>query len=386
MDYLRIRGRKMRFLSCAGELNHHGKFMCDSMYNILGLDFMRITTQDVNQERLHLGYNKNEVAEYNKVQINADKNTVRETVKWCDIMDFGAAPEIYLREAVRQNKIVFIRIERLFKEGKWKIFIPTVIFRYYKKYIRYRNNPHVYFLCVSAYAAADLAKIGIKGDRVLQWAYCPEFVPMKEEQFESSDKTINLLWCGRMIGWKHPEIAIKIALELKKRGQEFHLKMLGNGEKFKEIQDLIHKYNLGNEVELCGGIESSKVRTYMKNADIFLATSDQNEGWGVVINEAMNSGCVVFATPEMGAVPILIKNGINGFYIEKHNEEETASKIIELNRDRELLNSIKREAYRTIKEHFSPDIYAKRFIEIGCNVLAGRKFEYDYLGAEAEIR
>ena len=371
----------MHFLSCAGELNHHGKFMCDSIYKILGENFIRITTQKVNQERVALGYEQKTLTTYNLERLDIDKNSIREIVSWCDVMDFGAAPEQYLREAIRQDKVVFIRIERLLKEGKWKLFVPHIFLKYYRKYIRYRNNPKVYFLCISAYAAADLKKIGIHGDRVLQWAYCPEFYEIESREFEKRQEQLQLLWCGRMIEWKHPEMALRIAAELKKQGCDFHLKMLGTGEKEKDIQKMIGQLGLKQEVELCGAIEAKQVRKYMEKADVFLATSDQNEGWGVVINEAMNSGCVVFATPEMGATRVLIEDGENGIYI--YNEQDTANKIVRMNE--EEMKRMKYNAYKTIQKYFTPEVYAKTFIDLAESALNGKKKQYRHLGERAKI-
>lgn len=376
----------MHFLSCAGELNHHGRFMCDSLYKILGDDFRRITTQQVNEERLNLGYQQNAITPYNSTQINVDLKTVIETISWCDVVDYGAAPEEYLTEAIKQNKIVFIRIERLFKEGIWKLLIPKVFLRYYRKYIRYRKNPNVYYLCVSGYAAKDLALIGVKGSHVLQWAYCPEFLLMDDNVFKRCSETIQIVWCGRMIGWKHPEMAIKIAKSLKNQGYAFSMKMLGTGDKLEQIKNMIYKYDLTKEVEILGAVNASLVRTYMKKADIFLTTSDQNEGWGVVVNEAMNSGCAVFATYEMGAVPVLIEDGKNGYYIYPGKETEVAQKIIELGNDSQKLFDIKKAAYETIRDYFSPDVYAQRFVEMANDALINKDLDYKYLGSKAVIR
>lgn len=376
----------MHLLSCAGELNHHGKYMCDCIYDIMGEDFKRITTQQVDTERLHLGYEKNALASYNTIQTNINKKNIFEIVGWCDVMDYGAAPEHYLRAAIAQNKIVFIRIERLFKEGIWKLFIPQVFFRYYRKYIKHRNNPNVYYLCVSGYAAADLAKIGVKNERVLQWAYCPEFVEMTENDFVRKSPILELLWCGRMISWKHPETAVKIASALKKAGCRFHMKMIGTGDQSDRVRRLVDYNGLSAEVELCGAVEAKKVRDYMKAADIFLATSDQNEGWGVVINEAMNSGCAVFATPEMGAVPILIQDHKNGFVMKSNDEVGIAKEIIQLNNDPERLKQVKKNAYYMIRDHYSPQVYANTFVQLAKEAMNGHVEEHFNLGSRAKIR
>lgn len=376
----------MHFLSCGGELNHHGRYMCDCMYRAMGDDFKRITTRTIDAERIHLGYKEDASVPYNVMGMDADAEKIREWIRWSDVVDYGAAPEEYLREAVRQDKIVFIRIERLLKEGAWKLFVPQVFFRYYRKYIKYRKNPNVYYLCVSAYAAADLAKIGIRGDRVLQWAYCPEFISMKPEAFDRKPERLQLLWCGRMIQWKHPEMAVHIARELKRMGCAFHLKMLGTGAKMQEVQALIDAHHLGQEVTLCGAVSAENVREYMMEADVFLATSDQNEGWGVVINEAMNSGCAVFATPQMGAAPILIREGENGYFIHEGREREAAAFIMELADNEERLRKIKRNAYETIRSQFSPEVYARRFMEIAKDAQMGAVADYECLGSKAIIR
>ncbi len=50
---------------------------------------------------------------------------------------------------------------------------------------------------------------------------------------------------------------------------------------------------------MLGAMSPDKVRAYMERADVFLFTSDFNEGWGAVLNESMNSGCAVVASHAM---------------------------------------------------------------------------------------
>lgn len=355
----------MHFLSCGGEFNHHAKYMCDSIYEVLGSNYRRITVYDINEERKKLGYSEFENVPYN---INAKQYTfefVKNNISWSNVVDYGAAPESYLNEAIKQDKIVFIRIERLFKEGFFKILYPPIFFKYYRKYIKNRNNKNVFFLCISAYAAKDLRKIGIKNDRVLEWAYCPQFEPLEINEIISKNKEcIDILWCGRLIKWKHPELAIKVAKKLKKKNICFKMKIIGNGPMFNKIEQTIRKYDLEDYVKLVGSVNSNIIREYMKEADFFLGTSDKNEGWGVVINEAMNCGCCVIAREQMGAVPILIKNNNNGIYFKKNYIRNTVNTIIYLSENSDKLKKIRYSAYETIKKEYNPNIYAKRFILI----------------------
>ncbi len=375
----------MHFLSCGGELNHHGKFVCDSMYEILKDDYIRVTTQNIIDDRIKLGYKEADELPYNLRKTDISDDELKELISWCDVVDYGAAPIKYLNEAIKQNKIVFIRFERLFKEGMIKLFYPPVFMRYYHKYIKHRNNPNVYFLCISAYGAADLAKLGIKGDRVLKWAYCPEFKELPDEAFKKKDEKLNIVWCGRLIKLKHPEMLLKIASHLKAINCNFSLKIVGDGVLKAELAKKITKLNLSDCVQLCGAVASDKVRNMMLDSDVFIATSDKREGWGVVINEAMSCGCAVFATKTMGAVPTLIKDGENGFYISKGKEAEAAKKIKELSESSVKLEAFKRAAYNAIRDDFSPDIYAKAFTEIAQEVINGKLSPRSGLGEIAKI-
>lgn len=367
---------KMHFLSCGGEFNHHAKFMCDSLYKLLGENYIRLSTQNIAGEREKLGYINYDKTKYNILNTNNDIESVKKYIEWCDVLDYGAASELYLNEAIKQNKIVFIRIERLFKEGFWKILYPPVFFRYYRKYIKHRNNRNVYFLCISAYAASDLRKIGIKNERILEWGYCPYFEPLNIENISVSNKDhIDILWCGRLIEWKHPELAVEVAKRLKQINIPFKMKIIGEGKMKSSIIELIKKYDLDKNIELIGSVKSDCIRDYMKRSDIFLGTSDKNEGWGVVINEAMNSGCCVIARTEMGSVPFLINNMENGVSINSNYIEKAASKIEYFYNNPFELKRIRENAYITIKTKYNPDLYAKRFEFISKCALESKTIE-----------
>ena len=51
----------------------------------------------------------------------------------------------------------------------------------------------------------------------------------------------------------------------------------------------------------------------MRKHNIFIFTSDRNEGWGAVANESMAAGCVLVASDDIGSTPYLIDAGKTGF-------------------------------------------------------------------------
>ena len=82
-------------------------------------------------------------------------------------------------------------------------------------------------------------------------------------------------------------------------------------------------------VEMLGAMSPDEVRAYMERADVFLFTSDFNEGWGAVLNESMNSGCAVVASHAIGSVPFLIKDGVNGLIYENGNQKHFENRSVD---------------------------------------------------------
>ena len=74
------------------------------------------------------------------------------------------------------------------------------------------------------------------------------------------------------------------------------------GEMEEQLHNMIRDKSLEDCVEMPGAMKASEVRSYMEKADIYLFTSDFNEGWGAVLNESMNSGCAVVASHAIGSV------------------------------------------------------------------------------------
>ena len=107
----------------------------------------------------------------------------------------------------------------------------------------------------------------------------------------------SILWAGRLIGWKHPDASIELAASLKEKGYFFRMSVIGNGEMEAQLHEMIRRKGVEDCVEMLGAMSPDEVRAHMERADVFLFTSDFNEGWGAVLNESMNSGCAVVCKP-----------------------------------------------------------------------------------------
>jgi glycosyltransferase involved in cell wall biosynthesis len=255
--------------------------------------------------------------------------------------------------------------ERLYKTGQWKMITPRGLIRKYQDHIRYRKKP-VYLLCAGAYVPSDFALIRAYPRKMYRWGYFPETKHYTEDELMTGkeNRVLSILWAGRFLDWKHPEMAVLCAGYLQDKGYDFHMDIIGNGDREESVKSLIRSRQLEDRVTLLGYRTPGEVRTHMEQANIFLVTSDRQEGWGAVVNEAMNSGCGVVVNHHIGAAPFLIKHGENGLLYRDHHPEDLFAQTEKLVKDSEFCKKLGLEAYHTIVDEWNGEQAAVRLLAL----------------------
>ena len=357
----------MKIVFISNFFNHHQHFLSESFHALLGNDYCFIETSEMTKDRKELGWGTEGLPPY---VLPASKNRIEKEeqiylINEADAVIFGSAPDNLLNERHRKRKLVFRYSERMYKRGdppRWQMPL-----RFVKNYWRFGRHANDYLLCASAYASRDYAMTRSFVDKAYKWGYFPESIEYDPEllmQRKSLNDRPMIVWAGRLIEWKHPETAILTAEELKRRGYSFSLKIIGCGELEPELKKMAEKSGLSNYVEFLGAMPPQKVRHYMEAADIFLFTSDFNEGWGAVLNEAMNSGCAVVASHAVGSVPFMLENKVNGLIYENGDTAGLIEKTAFLLDNTEVRRKLGYSAYTSVQKLWNPQIAADRFIEL----------------------
>ena len=131
-----------------------------------------------------------------------------------------------------------------------------------------------------------------------------------------------------------------------------------------KLKRLIAVYKLEKHVHLLGAMSPDEVRKYMEETEIYIFTSDFQEGWGAVLNEAMNSACAVVASHAIGSVPYLLKNGQNGMVYRNQDVEDLFSKVSYLLEHKIQRENMGRSAYCTIVQLWNSDVAAERLLKM----------------------
>lgn len=119
----------------------------------------------------------------------------------------------------------------------------------------------------------------------------------------------NILTVGRISSEKGQEDIIPLALKLKEDKIKFRWYLIGNGERYDYLKDLISKNNLNDQVILLGFKKNPY--PYIKECDIYVQPS-RYEGFCLTISEALIFNKPVLSNNFSGASEQIIQ-GKNGF-------------------------------------------------------------------------
>lgn len=364
----------MKVVFVSNYLNHHQKSFCDYMNNFCD-EFHFIATDIQNIQ----GYQKISQADYVLVHNDKNKALISEKIIEADFVIYGSTLQELISIRMAKNKLSFLYSERFYKRGTWRRWNPKTLIKLYKRVVKYRKS-NMYVLCASAFLPYDLKLIGFPPSKCYKWGYFPEVIQDSIENLKIRKKRIegktSLLWVGRLIELKHPEVLIELAERLMCAGYLFDVTIIGDGPMRGVIQNLIDEKSLKNFIHLEGTKSQTEVRQFMEKSNIFLFTSSHQEGWGAVLNEAMSSGCTPVGSHGIGSVPYLIRNKENGLVYQFGNSHSFVAAVMKLLDNPALCDEMGRNAYIDMSDLWNAEVAANRVLVLGRNLLIGMKTNY----------
>lgn len=347
----------MRILFLSNYYTHHQQPLCQTLDVLSHHQFTFLATEAFAEDRKRLGWDIQQnvpfVQDYDK--------SWDEVILEADVVLLGSAPHSLVKKRLEAGKLVFLYAERVYKNGyqPWK-WLPR-LYRFWARYGRYHS---MYLLSASGYTAADYGIHGAFLGKAYRWGYFPQTKQYDMAALMGSKDPAKILWCGRFLDWKHPEAAIAVAARLKAEGYVFKMDIIGMGQMEQQLQQQISRENLSDCVHLLGSMPAEEVRTHMEAAGVYLFTSDFHEGWGAVLNEAMNSGCSVVASHAIGAVPFLLEHGENGLIYPSGDLDRLYEHVRFLLDHPRQQRKLGENAYMAITQLWNADIAAQRLISL----------------------
>lgn len=350
----------MKIICISNALTPHQIPLCDELSALQDVSLKFVESVNINKNTLPIGWRtsceRDYVVSYDSLLANSAQ--FAKEIMDADAVIFGSGNFELLKERLYANKLTFIYSERIYRN--WREYI-----KYPYHFIKFRHlygqTKELYLLCASAFSAEDYNSLGLFRNKAFKWGYFTRVENSVEilRQDVSTKGNVRILWCARFLLWKHPELAVLLAKRLKEAGYDFELNMIGTGDQFESIAQMINQLGVAGVVHLLGNMLNDEVYKQMREHDIFLFTSDQNEGWGAVSNEAMSNGCVLVGSDRIGSVPYLISDNKNGMIFKSENLDSLFNKVKYLIDNPQERQRMLRNGIDTMMNVWSPKNAAK---------------------------
>jgi glycosyltransferase involved in cell wall biosynthesis len=188
--------------------------------------------------------------------------------------------------------------------------------------------------------------------------------------YTASKKENVILFTGRIIPDKNPEVLIKAAEILNKKFVDFKLVFIGSiDEKYKKaLIRLVKMCRLEEKTTFLGPLnqsipaEKDKLMNLYKKSYVFVSLGSW-EGLPTRLMEAMQFKvpCIAF---DSGGAPELIRDDDNGIIIKTLDENLLAEKLCQLFQNRKLAKRLGQKARLTITDKYNWSEVSKKILDI----------------------
>lgn len=161
--------------------------------------------------------------------------------------------------------------------------------------------------------------------------YIPNSINLKDYSFKLRENIQpKLLWVRAFDATYNPLLAIKVLSKLKEKYPNATLCMVGPDKdgSLLGVKQLAKKLNVVDAITFTGVLKKEDWHKLSINYDVFINTTNV-DNMPVSIIEAMALGFPIIST-NIGGLPFLIENNINGILVEEDNEKVMSDIIVEL--------------------------------------------------------
>jgi len=143
------------------------------------------------------------------------------------------------------------------------------------------------------------------------------------------------------------------------------LVLVGDGPEMGTVNKQIKKLGLRERVILLGKQENLHELYAISDACVLMS---EKESFGLVLLEAMLHGVPCLGT-NIGGIPEVIQDGVNGYIVEKGDSDLAAEKLYELLNDDRKRQAMGENAIRIVRKHFETSRIVDQYEDLYASVL-----------------
>ena len=187
------------------------------------------------------------------------------------------------------------------------------------------------------------------------------FLEGEDRVFASSGEKL-VLFVGMLIFLKGVHILIQAMELVIRRIPDAKLLIIGRGGYKGQLEKLVSELGLERKVEFVDYVAQAGLRDYMGMCQMLVLPS-LSEGLGRVLIEAMACGKPVIGT-NVGGIPSLIRDGVNGFLVPPNDPQAIAEKIIYLLSQEDKAKRMGAKGKEFVARTFSTEKYVEGYARV----------------------
>ncbi len=225
-----------------------------------------------------------------------------------------------------------------------------------------------YIMTLSDFSYQSFVKHGIDARKIVK-------VPcgvdgdlfFKPTKFGQKDKKFRVIFVGLINLRKGVQYLIEAWNSLNLPQNSTELILVGNIQK--DMQKIISKLKISPNIKFLGSCDRLTLKNLYYSSDLFVLPSLE-DGFGMVVGEAMASGLPVVCSKSAG-VSEIIQDSVHGFLVDSKNAQILGEKILWCFQNPDACKEMGVWGKQHILD-FSWDSYGRKVIDVYQNILQGR--------------
>lgn len=173
-----------------------------------------------------------------------------------------------------------------------------------------------------------------------------------------SNNPLKIIYVGYLRYAKGIDTLIEVIKRLEERRFNYQFHIVGDGDMYCTLQQLIDDMKLGDHIYLDGHIDNQdRLLSLLRSSDLFFFPS-LSEGSPRVVIEAMSQGSPVLSTP-VGSLPSCFEENKEILFFPFKDAETATSKILQVGENLEMLSQLRDRAYRSVSEKFTMEEFIR---------------------------
>ncbi len=239
-------------------------------------------------------------------------------------------------------------------KGSFSFSFLNCVEMYFHRLLRiYERNINI-FISPSNFLRNKSIEFGIDGGKIF---HIPNFVDPREYSPKYNGENY-FVYFGRVSEEKGLLTLIRAVMDIKNS----RLLIIGEGELRNKLEECVSEKNIAN-IEFSGYMDEERLKSVIRDSMFVVVPSEWYENCPHSVLEAFALGKPVIGS-DIGGIPELIEDGIDGLLFEPGNSEELSEKIAYLISRPRLRKQMGRNARKKVEEEYNPELYYERLMKI----------------------